>query len=129
MPMASSAASGASSDSRSERTSQSAPPMPMTPAIRRPVTGWTSCAQTKAWRASPRSRRVRGILTAYNRRTRARLLQGLDVGDDVVNLLAGDAGHRLHLAFALGDSVFDLGVGGGRERLQLDLHGLGNGGI
>src|SRR5436190_15291762 len=47
MPMASSAVLGDSSDSRSGRTSQSAPPMPMTGAICRPVTGWVSCPQAR----------------------------------------------------------------------------------
>src|SRR5437899_3618737 len=59
----------------------------------------------------------------------ASLLQSLYVSDHVVHLLAGDAGHRSHLPFALNDGVFDVGVGQSSDRLQFDLHHLGDGWI
>src|ERR1017187_3425676 len=50
--IASRAASGASSASRSGRTSHGAPAMPMTGAVWRPVTGCASWQQASVWRAS-----------------------------------------------------------------------------
>ena len=56
MPILSSAVSGSSSISRSDRSNHSAPPIPMTDAIRLPVIGCSDCAnRVAAARAARRS--------------------------------------------------------------------------
>src|SRR5471030_1218675 len=91
MPMASRAASGCSSVSRSARTSQSAPHGPMTPAYLRPLMGWTPCAkETAAERISnkPTARRMGLLVGAF--------VDWIDIGGQVFQAVDGVLHGRPH---------------------------------
>src|SRR5471032_1839898 len=93
MPMASRAASGCSSVSRSARTSQSAPPGPMTPAYLRPLMGWTPCwmfwARAAERISNRQTARRMGLLVAA-------FVDWIDIGGQVFQTIDGALHGRPH---------------------------------
>src|ERR1700682_3883957 len=116
----SSAVSGCSSVSRSERTSHGAPATPMAPAYWRPVTGWTFCAQDIDCRRT----------TARNPQTVLRiesLVGGVDIGRDVLHAVDGllhrGANHGQRIEHPFGALI----ITGGFERKNIVIqvaHGV-----